>query len=106
MPQPIIFGLIAFAIVNGMFSPMLGVVLPAVLLFGPAFFAGSLPVLAFVSYLIMSTLTLMAGGIPAALYERFARAPDPAITGFIWLAGVAILTLPAVPNVTKALGLN
>jgi hypothetical protein len=58
------------------------------------------------SALILSTLTLMVAGVPAALYERLAGVTKPAITGAIWLAGVVLLTLPAVPNVLRALGVS
>ena len=48
----------------------------------------------------------MVAGVPAALYERLAGEPKSTITGTIWLAGVVLLTLPAVPNVLKALGVS
>jgi hypothetical protein len=38
-------------------------------------------------------------GIPAALYERYAGLKDSnAVSLWIWLAGTAILTLPAIGN--------
>jgi hypothetical protein len=53
--------------------------------------------------LIVSTITLMIGGIPAALYERFIGSGQPSTaSGFIWLGGVLLLTLPALPNIVKA----
>ena len=52
------------------------------------------------SSLMVSTATIILGGIPAALYERFTGAKDDStpVSLWIWLAGTAILTLPAVGN--------
>jgi hypothetical protein len=49
--------------------------------------------------LMVSTATVILGGIPAAIYERATRASDSNdVSLWIWLAGTAILTLPAVGN--------
>ena len=50
--------------------------------------------------LMASTATIIVGGIPAAIYERFIGAKDDSteVSLWIWLAGTAILTLPAVGN--------
>ena len=47
-----------------------------------------------------STATIIVGGIPAALYERYIGAKDDStdVSLWIWLAGTGILTLPAVGN--------
>lgn len=94
----------AAAIVNGIFSPW---VLGVFLLY-PVWFPSWAPAYAQVVYmasaLILSTLTIMVAGVPAALYERFAAEAKPATVGLIWLTGTFLLTLPAVPNVMKALG--
>jgi hypothetical protein len=63
-----------------------------------------LPLLLMSSSLIVATLTLMIGGVPAALYERFTRHEQSAVSGYLWLAGVLALTLPAIPSIMKALG--
>ena len=48
---------------------------------------------------MVSTATIILAGIPAALYERFAGAKDSTpVSLWIWLAGTAILTLPAIGN--------
>ena len=51
------------------------------------------------SSLMVSTATIILGGIPAAIYERFAGVKDDSrVSLWIWLAGTAILTLPAIGN--------
>ena len=98
--------IMAVAIVNGIFSPWV----LAVFLLYPVWYPTWAPMLAqpvyMASALILSTLTLMIAGVPAALYERLAEAAKPAVTAAIWLTGVVLLTLPAVPNVMRALGVS
>jgi hypothetical protein len=52
------------------------------------------------SSLMVSTATIILGGIPAAIYERVIGAKDDStpVSLWIWLAGTAILTLPAAGN--------
>jgi hypothetical protein len=54
--------------------------------------------IAYFASLMLSTATIILGGIPAALYERFIGAKDDSTVAslWIWLAGTAILSLPAV----------
>lgn len=96
--------IMAVAIVNGIFSPWVLVVF----VLYPVWYPGWLPQFAQLVYmasaLILSTLTIMVAGIPAALHERLSSSANPAMTTSLWLAGVLVLTLPALPNVLKALG--
>jgi hypothetical protein len=97
--------LVGTAIVNGIFSPLLITVFALHGLWYPFFLPASIPLVFMLSSLILSTLTLMLGGVPAALYERFATGGRTTEgSGFLWLAGVLGLTLPALPSVFKALG--
>ena len=92
-----IVAIVGFAILNGMFSPLLPQAIGAVLIMAPAFFASSISLLLFVSSLLLSTLTIMLAGVPAALYERAMGAEESTPTSmWIWLAGSALLTLPAL----------
>ncbi len=52
------------------------------------------------SSLMVSTATIILGGIPAAIYERYVGAKDDSteVSLWIWLAGTALLTLPAIGN--------
>jgi hypothetical protein len=50
--------------------------------------------------LMVSTATIILGGIPEAIYERWvgARRIRPRRRLWVWLAGAALLTLPAMGN--------
>jgi len=50
--------------------------------------------------LMVSTATIILGGIPAAIYEHLigARQDSTNSSLWIWLAGTAILTIPAIGN--------
>jgi hypothetical protein len=105
MPHSLIFLIVVVAVANGLFSPAL---LPIFALQGiwyPFFLPASLPLILLLSSLLVSTLTLMAAGVPAAIYERSANKGRPSrISGLIWLAAAVLLALPALPNILKALG--
>jgi hypothetical protein len=107
MPQHNLVAIVGLAILNGMFSPA---VIPVFALHGlwyPFFLPAILPAVFLACSLIISTFTLMLGGVPAALYERFSgEGKSTAMSGLIWLVAVAALTLPALPNVLNAIGLG
>lgn len=93
------------AMLNGLFSPALRIAV----LFSPVWYPGFLPasagLLFLLSSLIVATFTLMIAGIPAAIYERLSGAGQSTFLSMgIWLAGVLLLTAPAVPNMLRALG--
>ena len=56
-------------------------------------------VLYYLTTLLIAVMTLLVGGIPAALYERLrgVQASTPASLG-IWLAATALLALPALAS--------
>jgi hypothetical protein len=90
-----------FGMINGLFNQMH---VPFAYLFAkvlaPGLFFGSESLALLFASLMASTATIIAGGIPAALYERFIGAKDDSTEAslWIWLAGTGILTLPAVGN--------
>jgi hypothetical protein len=97
--QPYIIAILLFAIINGIFSPFVFAIVPFVFALTPAFFVEDTRIIFFVSSLLISTMTLIAGGVPAALYERWAGAEESTeLSMWIWLAGVGLLTLPAASN--------
>lgn len=96
----------AIAIVNGIFSPWVLAVFVLYPVWFPSWAPAYTEAVYMASALILSTLTIMVAGVPAALYERFAGTPRGSVTMAIWLAGTALLTLPAIPNVLRALGLS
>ncbi|MEX0590942.1 MAG: hypothetical protein WD207_07635 [Xanthobacteraceae bacterium] len=97
--QPYIVAILLFAIINGIFSPFLFAIVPFVFALTPAFFVDDTRIIFFVSSLIFSTMTLIAGGIPAALYERWRGLEESSeMSMWIWMAGTGILSLPAAIN--------
>ena len=88
-----------FGTINGMFNQIwLLFALIHVKVLAPALLFGSVPLTLIFASLMVSTATVILGGIPAALYERYAGATEEStVTSlWIWLAGTAVLALPAV----------
>lgn len=97
--KPYVIAIMLFATINGIFSPFIVLMIPFVLVLMPEFFLQSLSVLLFISSILLSTLTLILGGIPAALYERWiGQTESSGVSMWLWLAGVGLLTLPAAAN--------
>jgi hypothetical protein len=94
-------GIAFFGMINGLFNQVaLVFALLHVQILAPALLFGSVPLTLMFSSLMVSTATIILGGIPAALYERCAGAKEDSteVSLWIWLAGTAILTLPAIGN--------
>jgi len=92
-------GIAFFGMINGLFNQLwLLFALIHVQILAPALLFGSVGLTLMFSSLMVSTATIILGGIPAAIYERFAGAKDdsPVTSLWIWLAGTAILTIPAI----------
>ena len=91
-------GIAFFGMVNGVFNPLIvfAYVWAKVFMSYPLFEVEAMIV--YFASLMLSTATIILGGIPAAIYERFAGIEgDSTITSlWIWLAGTAILTIPAI----------
>ena len=93
-----------FGMINGLFNQTaLLFALIHVQILAPALLFGSVGLTLMFSSLMVSTATIILGGIPAAIYERAVGAKDDSTEAslWIWLAGTAILTLPAVGNFLK-----
>jgi hypothetical protein len=94
-------GIAFFGMINGIFNQLaLLFALIHVQILAPALLFGSVPLTLMFSSLMVSTATIILAGIPAAIYERYVGAQDDStvISLWIWLAGTAILTLPAIGN--------
>lgn len=89
-----------FGMINGMFHPLrvMTFLLTKVLMTVPLF--GSEALIFYFSSLMLATATIIVAGIPAAIYERFVGAKEDSTDAslWIWLAGTALLTLPAIGN--------
>ena len=97
-------GIAFFGMINGLFNQLfLLFALIHVQILAPALLFGSVPLTLMFASLMVSTFTIILGGIPAAIYERFVGARDDStqVSLWIWLAGTAILTVPAIGNFLK-----
>jgi hypothetical protein len=94
-------GIAFFGMINGLFNQLaLLFALIHVQILSPALLFGSLSLTLLFSSLMVSTATIILGGIPAAIYERLTGAKEDSTEAslWIWLAGTALLTLPAIGN--------
>jgi hypothetical protein len=94
-------GIAFFGMINGLFNQTwLLFALIHVQILAPALLFGNVSLTLLFSSLVVSTATIILGGIPAAIYERLTGARDDSteVSLWIWLAGTALLTLPAVGN--------
>ncbi len=92
-----------FGMINGIFNQLalIFTLLYVQLLAGPLLF-GSLSLTLMFASLMVSTATIILGGIPAAIYERITCASESSDASlWIWLAGTALLALPAAGNFLK-----
>jgi hypothetical protein len=94
-------GIAFFGMINGLFNQLwLLFALIHVQILAPALLFGSTGLTLMFASLMVSTATVILGGIPAAVYERYAGVKDDSnvVSLWIWLAGTALLALPAVGN--------
>jgi hypothetical protein len=92
-------GIAFFGMINGLFNQLwLLFALIHVQILAPALLFGSTGLTLLFSSLMVSTATIVLGGIPAAIYERYVGAKDDSnvVSLWIWLACTALLTLPAI----------
>ena len=84
-------------IVNGIFSPYLKLAIPIAAVLMPELFPRTVEWVLFWSSVLLASATLLFSGVPAALYERLVGdKPESVGSMWIWLAGAATLSLPAV----------
>jgi hypothetical protein len=97
-------GIAFFGMVNGLFNQIAVLfALIHVQILAPTLLFGSVPLTLLFTSLMVSTATIILGGIPAAIYERLVGAKDDSteISLWIWLAGTAVLTIPALGNFVR-----
>jgi len=94
-------GIAFFGMINGLFNQAL---VPFAYLFAkvlaPGLLFGVESLTLMFASLMASTATIIVGGIPAVIYERFIGAKEDSTEAslWVWLAGTALLTLPAIGN--------
>jgi len=90
-----------FGMINGLFNQtwvLFSLIHMQIL--SPALLFGNVSLTLMFASLMVSTATIILGGIPAAIYERVVGAKEDSTEAslWIWLAGTALLTLPAIGN--------
>jgi hypothetical protein len=96
----LLFAVVGISVLNGLFSPFLAIALPVAAVLMPELFPRSVGWVLFFSSILVASGTLLFSGVPAALYERLARpAPDNNVAMYIWIAGAALLALPALRHI-------
>jgi len=92
------------SILNGIFSPWVFIAVGFAPAWMPAFMPYEPSALFYGASLLVSTLTLLASGLPAALAERLLPGElGPVGTLWIWFAGATLMTLPALQSVINQL---
>jgi hypothetical protein len=98
--QILFLAVICVCIVNGIFSPYLKLAIPISAVLMPELFPRTLEWILLWSSVLLSSATLLFSGVPAALYERLVeRDAASTVSMWIWFAGAAVLSLPAVQRV-------
>ena len=87
---------IGVSVLNGIFSPLLKIVIPISAALLPELFPRTLEWVLFWGSVLLASVTLLFSGVPAALYERLVeRDPNGTRSMWVWLAGAVLLSLPA-----------
>lgn len=94
-------GIAFFGMINGLFNQtwvLFALIHMQVL--APALLFGSVPLTLMFASLMVSTATIILGGIPAAVYERIVGAKEDSTEAslWVWMAATALLALPAIGN--------
>ena len=96
--NPFVIGIMAVAIVNGIFSPffvvtsqvMISAIMPFLLLAGAS-------LVAFFGSLVAATATIILAGIPAALFELLTgRKETDAASYSVWLVTAIVISFPGI----------
>jgi hypothetical protein len=96
-----VIGIAFFGMINGLFNQLFLVfALLHVQILAPTLLFGSTGMTLLFSSLMVSTATIIIGGIPAAIYEHVTGQKEDSnvVSLWIWLACTGILTLPAMGN--------
>jgi hypothetical protein len=90
-PQTLFVLTVATCLVNGLTSPLLGLVFALWPLWYPPVVTPVAELVFYGASLIVATATLLASAVPAAVVDR--SGASPAATNAAWLGGAATLTL-------------
>jgi hypothetical protein len=97
MREPLLVGIAGLGILAGMFSPLRDQAFILMVAFAPAFFIGSPALILYLTMLFVSTVTIIVGGIVAAVFERATgRTESDDASLAVWAAATGLITLPAL----------
>ena len=95
--QTLLLMIVGLCIVNGVFSPYMNIAIPISAALLPELFPRTAEWVLFWGSILLASATLLFSGLPAALYERLVdRSAESTVSMWIWLAGAALLSAPAV----------
>ena len=90
-------GILLLCLVNGIFSPFLLFAVYLSPIWAPDFAMQNPSAVFYLSSLLLSTLTLLVSGVPAALYERATKATESTVPSLtIWLVCAGVLSFPGL----------
>ena len=93
---------VTVAIVNGIFSPLVGLAYALAPIWLPEFLPVTPGILLYLSSLIVATATLLVAGVPAAAYERLIdRRAEAKMPTLVWLGAAITLSLPALNRLSE-----
>ena len=89
--------ILGVAVLNGIFSPYLVLVLQLAPVWLPTWAPEEPGTVFYLASLITATTTLLVGGVPAAILERAAPVfADTIGSRLLWLVGCLVLSIPAL----------
>lgn len=95
--QSLLVIVLVVSVVNGIFSPIIGIALPLAVVWLPDFLPHEPSWAFYFSSLLVSSATLLLSGVPAALYERIVERDETSLVSmYVWLGGAILLSLPAL----------
>jgi hypothetical protein len=99
-PKAIFLAVAVVTVINGLFSPISALLFFLSPIWLPEFVGTSVSARGYFAALTVSLGTLIAAGVPAAIFEQIRGQSDSDnVSMFVWLAAAVLLTLPALPYV-------
>lgn len=100
--QTLLMIVVGIAVLNGMFSPFLGIAIPLSTVWLPEWLPREPSWVLYLSSILVSSATLLVSGVPAALFERFIEVEETGnVSMYIWMGGAVLLTLPALQTLQR-----
>lgn len=98
MSNPMLVGIVALAILNGIFSPFLVFTSRIIILtLAPGLLIAGPVLVAFFASLLAATAALIFSGVPAAIFERLTGRKETDFASYaIWLVTAILISFPAI----------